>query len=479
MTAVETDLLVIGAGPTGLFAAYYAGFRGLRVAVVDSLPELGGQITAMYPEKAILDVAGFPTIKGRDLVEGLVAQAATADPEYFLDRTALSLKHGGDSVTIGLDDGTEITAGAVLITAGIGKFSPRPLPAGDGWLGKGMEFFVPSFAPYAGKDVVIVGGGDSAFDWALHLEPVAKTVTLVHRRDAFRAHQRTVDAVRESAVEIVTKAEVSALRGNGALEEVDITVDGEVTTRPAQAVVAALGFIADLGPLQTWGIEVQKRHVVVGPSMQTSLERVFAAGDITEYPGKVRLIAVGFGEAATAVNNAAVAIDPQRPRLPRPLQRGLLMAGGREKVKMSDREVADFLAEKVKVQVATAGKDGAPHLTTLFYVVRDGEIAFWTYGRSQKIRNLERDPRITCLVEDGDDYFELRGVSITGKAELVRDPERIFEIGSSVATRMVGASSFEELGDIGRAEVERQAQKRIAVIVHPDHVATWDHSKMV
>ena len=310
MTAVETDLLIIGAGPTGLFAAYYAGFRGLRVAVVDSLPELGGQITAMYPEKAILDVAGFPTIKGRDLVEGLVEQAATASPEYFLDRTALSLTHNGESVTIGLDDGTEITAGAVLITAGIGKFSPRALPAGEGWLGKGLEFFVPSFAPYAGKDVVIVGGGDSAFDWALHLEPVAKTVTLVHRRDAFRAHQRTVDAVRDSAVEIVTKAEVSALRGNGRLEEVDITVGDETTTRPAQALVAALGFIADLGPLQTWGIEVAKRHVVVDSAMRTSLERVFAAGDITEYPGKVRLIAVGFGEAATAVNNAAVAIDP-------------------------------------------------------------------------------------------------------------------------------------------------------------------------
>lgn len=319
-TAVETDVLIIGAGPTGLFAAYYAGFRGHRVAVVDSLPELGGQITAMYPEKQILDVAGFPTIKGRDLVEGLVSQAATASPEYFLDRTALTLAQDDDGVVVGLDDGTQIRAGAVLITAGIGKFSPRPLPAGDGWLGRGMEFFVPNFAPYADKDVVIVGGGDSAFDWALHLEPIAKSVTLVHRRDAFRAHQRTVDQVRASTAQIITKAEVSALNGSagegGALESVDITVDGETTTYPAQAVVAALGFLADLGPLQHWGIEVLKRHVVVDPSMQTSLPRVFAAGDITEYPGKVRLIAVGFGEAATAVNNATVAIDPSAKVFP-------------------------------------------------------------------------------------------------------------------------------------------------------------------
>jgi len=308
--AVDVDLLVIGAGPTGLFATYYAGFRGFRVAVVDSLPELGGQITAMYPEKQILDVAGFPSVKGRDLVEGLVAQAATADPTYFLDRTATTLSEHDESVTVGLDDGTEIHAKAVLVTAGIGKFSPRPLPAGDGWLGRGMEFFVPSFAPYAGKDVVIVGGGDSAFDWALHLEPVARSVTLVHRRDAFRAHQRTVEAVQASSVEIVTRAEVSAIRGNGVVESVEITVDGETIERPAQAIVAALGFVADLGPLQQWGLEVEKRHLVVDPSMRTNLPRVFAAGDITEYPGKVRLIAVGFGEAATAVNNAAVVIDP-------------------------------------------------------------------------------------------------------------------------------------------------------------------------
>jgi thioredoxin reductase (NADPH) len=316
VSRVECDILIVGAGPTGLFAAYYAGFRGHRVAVVDSLPELGGQITAMYPEKQILDVAGFPSVKGRSLVEGLVEQAATAKPEYLLDRTALTLVHDDDGVTVGLDDGTEVRAGAVLITAGIGKFSPRPLPAGEGWVGRGMEFFVPSFEPYAGKDVVIVGGGDSAFDWALHLQGIARSIALVHRRDAFRAHERTVQEVLASDVEIITKAQVTKLTGDGTLESVEIDVDGETVVRPAQALVAALGFVADLGPMQHWGLEVEKRHIVVDSSMRTNLARVFAAGDITEYPGKVRLIATGFGEAATAVNNATVAIDPSAKVFP-------------------------------------------------------------------------------------------------------------------------------------------------------------------
>ena len=313
---MRCDLAIVGAGPAGLFATYYAGFRGLSVALVDSLPELGGQVTAMYPEKAILDVAGFPSVKGRDLVDGLVAQALTAEPVQLLGRTAAGLVADADQgVELTLDDGTVVAAKAVLITAGIGKFSPRPLPAAEGWVGRGVEFFVPSFEPYADKDVVIVGGGYSAFDWALHLEPIARSVTLVHRRDAFRAHQRTVEQVRASSTQILTRAEVTGLcdadgGADGPLAQVEVTVDGVASTRPAQAVVAALGFLADLGPLQQWGLETSRRHIVVDPSMRTSLPRVFAAGDITEYDGKVRLIAVGFGEAATAVNNAAVVIDP-------------------------------------------------------------------------------------------------------------------------------------------------------------------------
>jgi nitroimidazol reductase NimA-like FMN-containing flavoprotein (pyridoxamine 5'-phosphate oxidase superfamily) len=155
------------------------------------------------------------------------------------------------------------------------------------------------------------------------------------------------------------------------------------------------------------------------------------------------------------------------------------VASGRDAVKLNDQEVQDLLAENLKVQVASNGYDGVPHLTTLFYIVRDGKIAFWTYGRSQKILNLERDPRVTALVEDGVDYFELRGVSITGRAEIIRDYDGIFEIGSAVATRMLDAESFEALGDFGRETVEKQATKRVAVIIHPEKVATWDHRKMV
>ncbi|NYG57587.1 PPOX class probable F420-dependent enzyme [Nocardioides daedukensis] len=146
---------------------------------------------------------------------------------------------------------------------------------------------------------------------------------------------------------------------------------------------------------------------------------------------------------------------------------------------MDAQELDNFLRANIKVQVATAGKNGRPHLTTLFYIVLDdGRIAFWTYGRSQKIVNLERDPRITCLVEDGVDYFELRGASITGSAEIVREHDRILEIGGAVAARMVGVDSVEDLGEIGLDEIRRQAGKRVAVIVTPERVGTWDHRKM-
>jgi thioredoxin reductase len=313
----EVDVAIVGAGPTGLFAAYYAGFRGLSVAVVDTLPEPGGQITAMYPEKDIFDVGGMPTVKGRDLVVNLVAQAAPFSPLYLLGLRAERLSYRDGLPRLHLADGTELGCGAVIVTGGLGGFTPRPLPAAQAFTGAGIVYFVPRLDDLAGHDVLIVGGGDSAFDWALALHPVARSVTLVHRRDRFRAHAATVGRVQALPVDILVNAQVTALHGPERVTAADIAVGRDGTRRvPVDTVVAALGFTADLGPLADWGLELDRRHIVVASTMATNLPRVFAAGDIVEYPGKVRLIATGFGEAATAVNNAAVAINPDAHLFP-------------------------------------------------------------------------------------------------------------------------------------------------------------------
>jgi thioredoxin reductase len=316
---IERDLLVIGAGPVGLYAAYYAGFRGLSTALVDSLPEAGGQVTAMYPEKPIYDIAGFPSVKGRDLVAGLTEQVERFDPTYVLGQRAQTLVRDEDGTTVvTTDTGTEIRCKAVVISGGIGTFTPRPLPCGSEWLERGLSYFVPSLDAHAGQDVIIVGGGDSACDWVLSLEPIAKSVTLVHRRAAFRAHAHTVAQIHASSVEVITDTEVSKVLGSDRIESVELTLkDGTVLTKPAQAVIAALGFTANLGPIREWGIHiVGNRYIAVDTTMATNVPGVYAAGDITDYRGKVRLIAVGFGEAALAVNNAAVLINPDEQLFP-------------------------------------------------------------------------------------------------------------------------------------------------------------------
>ena len=319
MSVTECDLLIVGAGPVGLYAAYYAGFRGLRTALADSLPEPGGQVTAMYPEKPIYDIAGFPVIRGRDLVARLVEQAGRFSPAYLLGDPVQTLDRREDGrFEVTAASGAVIRCGAVLIGGGIGMFTPRPLPAGSQWLGRGLSYFVPSLNAHAGQDVVVVGGGDSACDWALSLEPFARSVTLVHRRAAFRAHEHTVSQLKDSAVEVITDAEVTDIYGRDQVEGVQITANGLAShARPAQAVIAALGFTANLGPIRDWGMEIiANRFIAVDTRMATSVPGVFAAGDITDYPGKVRLIAVGFGEAATAVNNAAVLIHPDEQLFP-------------------------------------------------------------------------------------------------------------------------------------------------------------------
>lgn len=310
---LDVDLLVVGAGPTGLYAAYYAGFRGLRTAISDSLPEPGGQIAALYPEKMIYDIAGFPGVRGRDLVAGLLDQAERFAPTWLLGQAADRLERMPDGrLRVTTATGTTVTTTSIVIAGGIGTFTPRPLPAGGEFLGRGVDHFVTDPTRYRGHHVLVVGGGDSAVDWALTLEPIAESVTLVHRRDRFTAHEASVAKLLSSATVVRTPCVVHEVHGSAEVERVVLrdTGTGELAELPCTRIVAALGFTANLGPLADWGLSVVDRHVVVDSTMSTGVAGVYAAGDIADYPGKVRLISVGFGEAALAVNNAAAAADP-------------------------------------------------------------------------------------------------------------------------------------------------------------------------
>lgn len=319
VAGADVDALVIGAGPVGLYAAYYAGFRGLRAGIMDSLPGAGGQVSALYPERLIRDVAGFTAVRGRDLVATLAEQAGQYDPVYALGQQARTLDYSGDALVVTASSGLRVRARFIVVTGGIGTFAPRRLAVLSQFEDRGVAYFVPRPAEYQGKDVAILGGGDSAFDWAVTLAPLARSVTLVHSRARFGARQELVRHALGIPVTVLASTEVVAAHGNGSIQAIDVLdkQTSDVRRLPVQAVVAALGFTADIGPLQAWGLRTADRRIVVDTTMATNLDRVYAAGDITTYPGKVRLISVGFGEAATAVNNAAAAIDPAAGLAPR------------------------------------------------------------------------------------------------------------------------------------------------------------------
>ncbi|NIJ09675.1 thioredoxin reductase (NADPH) [Saccharomonospora amisosensis] len=315
---VTVDVLFVGAGPVGLFGAYYAGFRGLTAALVDPLPEAGGQVQAIYPEKNIYDIAGLPAVQGQQLIRNLLEQAKPFGPRFLLSQQASDIREVADGWRVTTSSGVVVNTRAVIVTSGVGSVTPRPLPAGEELLGRGLCYFVPQLEVFDGKDVVVVGGGDSALDWALAAVPRARSVTLVHRRKQFRAHEHSVAQVKDSPCHLVLDATVTAVRGNDSVESVDVTVRGEDGARElkAQVVVAALGFLMDLGPIAGWGLEMEGRAIRVDTRMRTNLPRVYAAGDAATFPGKVKLIAVGFGEVALAVNNAAVELNPDATLAP-------------------------------------------------------------------------------------------------------------------------------------------------------------------
>jgi thioredoxin reductase len=311
------DITIIGAGPTGLFGAFYAGMRELRTKIIDALEEPGGQLAALYPEKVIYDAPGFPSIIAKDLVTNLVEQAARWNPTMCLGERVLGLAHREDGIIrLTTSKGEHLTR-TVMIAAGVGAFEPTRIkaPGVDQFESNGVFYFVKSKATFAGKRLLIVGGGDSAVDWALNLQDTADHITLIHRRNEFRAHESTVKQMMASPPEklqVLTPWEVRRVEGDGRIERVIIYHNGtqEEQDLPVDAVLLNLGFKADIGPIKEWGLALDKREIIVNPRMETNLPGVFAAGDIAHEDVKMNLIATGYGQAALAVNIAKHYIDP-------------------------------------------------------------------------------------------------------------------------------------------------------------------------
>ena len=314
------DITVLGAGPVGLAAAFWAGMREASVRIVESLPEIGGQLTALYPEKWIFDVVGRPRVLARDLVEELREQALDQfDIPVHLSTTAHEIAWEDDCVVLRTDRG-ELRSRTVIVAGGHGAFEPRRLPTSDvdmtPWEGRGAHYLVGDKSDFAGKRVVIVGGGDSAFDWVVNLLDTADEITLVHRREGFRAHEATVSAVMrardQGRVDVRVPYVIKEVLGDGAVKAVELHgSDGDAITRvDCDAILLQLGFITKLGPLKEWDFELDGNAIVVDPLMRTSLDRVWACGDITTFDGKLKLIATGFAEAAVAVSQAVHFIRP-------------------------------------------------------------------------------------------------------------------------------------------------------------------------
>lgn len=310
------DITILGGGPAGLFTAFYGGLRNASVKIIESLPQLGGQLTALYPEKYIYDVAGFPKVKAIDLVNNLKEQLDIFPPTVCLGQTISDVEKLEDGTFKLISDDEIHYSKTIIITAGIGAFQPRRLELEQAaqYEGKNLHYFVDNMEQFRDQRVVILGGGDSAVDWALMLEPIAEKVTLVHRRDKFRAHESSVNQLKNSRVEIITPFVASGLdcdeEAIRALHLQEVRGDRQLTVE-LDSLICNYGFISSLGPIKNWGLEIEKNSIVVNSRMETNIPGIYAAGDITTYPGKVKLIATGFGEAPTAVSNAKAYIDPK------------------------------------------------------------------------------------------------------------------------------------------------------------------------
>ncbi|MEA2182255.1 MAG: ferredoxin/flavodoxin---NADP+ reductase, partial [Solirubrobacteraceae bacterium] len=322
------DITVIGAGPVGLSTAFWAGMREASSRIVDSLPQIGGQLTALYPEKWIFDVPGHPKILAKDLVEALRRQTLEQfDVPVHLETTVETVtweegEDGDDIIVLHTNnpDHLQLRSRTVIIAGGHGAFEPKKLPGFDmtPWEGRGAHYLVGSKSEFAGKKVLIIGGGDSACDWVINLMHTAESVALCHRRESFRAHELTVNQVMSAAdagnVELHVPFQVREVIGNGAIERVRLFHSDDETHEveiEVDAILLQLGFKTALGPLKDWGLEISKGALVVDSLMKTNLPGVWACGDITTFGGKLKLIATGFAESAVAVAQAVHSFRPE------------------------------------------------------------------------------------------------------------------------------------------------------------------------
>jgi len=314
-----TDVAIIGAGPVGLFAIFECGMLKLKTHVIDALDFAGGQCAALYPEKPIYDIPGYPKIEAAELIARLQEQAAPFSPTYHLGQRVEKLTREGDSWRLETSAGTVIVAKAVLIAAGVGAFGPNkpPMPRIDEFENKGVHYLVNSREAFRGKRVAIAGGGDSALDWTLSLADVAARVMVIHRRDKFRAAPDSVAKVKALAdagkIDMVVPYQLDSLEGEpGALKAVILKdLDGKPRRLEADALLAFFGLSMNLGPIAEWGLDIEKAHIKVEQrTAATSAPGIFAIGDIAHYPGKLKLILSGFAEAAAAAHSARAICHP-------------------------------------------------------------------------------------------------------------------------------------------------------------------------
>ena len=315
------DVTIVGGGPTGLFAAFYAGLRGMKVKVVDVLAELGGQLTALYPEKYVYDVAGHPKILAKDLAKSFVKQAQLFKPTICLEEKVVNLETiEDDIVKLSTDTGVEHFSKTVILALGAGACIPKRLDLeyNSDFEGKHMFYAVKSKEKFRDKKVLIVGGGDSAVDWANEFIPVSKSVTLVHRRDQFRAVQTSVEEMNRNGVDVKTFYELKQVLGEDKIEGAVVFDNrtGKEETLDVDTILICLGFVINLDFLKTWGLDMDVRHLTVNEKMETNLRGVYAAGDICTHPAKLKLIATGAAEGVTAVNFGAVYINPTAKAFP-------------------------------------------------------------------------------------------------------------------------------------------------------------------